>query len=86
MTSSISNEPFERLIISLRRDGLSAESDRLNDLIHKVAWTTGSEMIGELGLAVRKIKKEHPKGLSEESKMNIRECLKGVRRIWPRFF
>ena len=85
MTTTISYEPFERLIAGLRNDGLLKESDLLHHRIHKVAWTTGSELIGELGLSIRKIRKENINRLSADSIKNIEESMKIVKRVWPDF-
>ena len=48
-TPANSYAPFDELIASLRMDGLGPEADRLHELIYKVAWTTGSELLGEVG-------------------------------------
>jgi hypothetical protein len=85
MTVTISYEPFDRLIVSLRNDGLLKESDLLHHMIHKVAWTTGSELIGELGQSIKKIRKENPNSLSDDSKKNIQESVEMVKRVWPDF-
>jgi len=85
MTVTISYEPFEKLMVSLRNDGLLTESDKLHYMIHKVAWTTGSELIGELGEVIKIIKKENPHSLSDDSKKNIRESMEIVKRVWPIF-
>ena len=85
MTVTISYEPFEKLIVSLRNDGLLKESDKLHYMIHKVAWTTGSELIGELGEAIKAIRKDNLHGLSDDSKKNIRESMDMVKRVWQDF-
>ena len=85
MTVTISYEPFEKLMVSLRNDGLLTESDKLHYMIHKDAWTTGSELIGELGEVIKIIKKENPHSLSDDSKKNIRESMEIVKRVWPIF-
>lgn len=85
MTASISYEPFDRLIVSLRNDGLLKEADQLYFMIHKVAWTSGSELIGELGQSIKKIKKENINSLSADSIKNIKESMKMVKRVWPGF-
>lgn len=85
MTVTISYEPFDRLIISLRNDGLLKESNLLHDMIYEIAWTTGSELIGELGQAIKKIRKESPLSLSDDSKKNMREAMEMVKRVWPDF-
>jgi hypothetical protein len=84
MTSTPSYEPFERLISSLRGDGHPEEAQLIHDMIHKVAWTTGSELIGELGRAIARIRKQKLAGLSDESRRNMVEAMAMVRRVWPR--
>ncbi|MRR17817.1 MAG: hypothetical protein EG826_15320 [Deltaproteobacteria bacterium] len=86
MIVTMSYEPFERLIVTLRDDGLLAESDLLYDMIHKTAWTTGSELIGELGKSIRKIRKENINRLSADSIKNIKESMKMVKEVWPGFW
>jgi hypothetical protein len=44
-------ECFETLIAHLRAEGHDAFADQLADMIHHTAWTTGSELNGELALA-----------------------------------
>ena len=55
----ISYEPFERFIVSLCAEGFAKDADRLHYLIHKVAWTTGSELVGELGQEIIKLRREN---------------------------
>jgi hypothetical protein len=85
MTIPITYEPFHQLIVSLRNDGFSKEADLLHAMIHKVAWTTVSELMGELGLAVNKIKRMRCSGLSEESKKNMGAAIEMVKRVCPDF-
>jgi len=47
------------LIEDLRASGHKADADELHVLMHEMAWTTGSELLGELGLMLRKIKGRH---------------------------
>lgn len=54
----VSYECFDELTASLRNDGLSKEADRLHVLLHEVAWTTGSELLGELGQELKRIELE----------------------------
>ncbi len=86
MTVIISYEPFDKLIESLRKDGLAKEADLLNDRLHNTAWTSGSELMGELGQLVNKIGKENKRRLSEESKQCLREAMDMVKRVWPGFW
>jgi hypothetical protein len=49
----------ERLIRELRTNG-NAEDAECLDAIHRGVWTTGSELIGELMLALAKMKGAYP--------------------------
>ena len=81
----ISYEPFERFIGSLRADGLAKDADRLHYLIHKVAWTTGSELVGELGQEISKLRREHGDKFSSSTRDQMEEALQVVARVWPDF-
>ena len=81
----MSCDPFERLIVSLRADGLAGDADRLHDLIHKVAWTTGSELMGELGQEIRKLRREHGDRFSANTRNLMDAALQMVERVWPDF-
>jgi hypothetical protein len=48
-------ECFDELIRRLRAEGHVAPADKLHRLPHEVAWTTGSELIGELGFPSTRI-------------------------------
>ena len=84
-SEAISYECFDELTASLRDDGLSTEADRLYVLLHEVAWTTGSELIGELGQALKKIETDGSRTISTVSAHKIDECFKMVYRVWPDF-
>jgi hypothetical protein len=84
-SEAISYVCFDELIALLRDDGLQTEADRLYVLLHKVAWTTGSELIGELGQALKKIKKEALPTISANSEQKVEDCFKMVYRVWPDF-
>ena len=81
----ISYVPFDELIASLRADGLGGEADRLHDLLHKTAWTTGSELMGELGREMRKLDREHGARFSAATAAKFKVAFKMVRRDWPGF-
>jgi hypothetical protein len=42
----------------LRSRGFIGEADRLHTLVHEMAWTTSTELYGELSLALKEIRKE----------------------------
>ncbi len=81
----ISYVPFDELIASLRADGLSADGDRLHFMIHKVAWTTGSELIGELGQAMKDVAGEHGDCFSDGTRAKMEAAFEMVMRVWPDF-
>jgi hypothetical protein len=81
----ISYEPFERFIVSLRADGLANHADQLHNLIHKVAWTTGSELVGELGREISKLHRERGEKFSSGTREQMEEALQMVARVWPDF-
>ena len=83
MPSSISSEPFQILATSLKESGFTAHSDRLQSVLDGV-WTTSSELIGELGVAVLAIRKEC-RPLSAGQKALIKQCLREVRKAFPGF-
>lgn len=83
--ATISYEPFEVLIRSLRVDGHQHHADFLDHLLHKVAWTTGSELIGELGQIIKKIKTEDSSRLSAETNKDMKEGMDMVKAVWPDF-
>ncbi|MEN6548308.1 MAG: hypothetical protein ABFE07_19885 [Armatimonadia bacterium] len=71
--------PFDDLIAQARAEGHTAFADRLDDLLHHTAWTTGSELLGELGLAIRKFQRTRPR-LSPGLRQLLRDCLRSTRR------
>ena len=52
-------------------------------MIHEIAWTAGSELVGELGQALNNIKSSL--GLSDDNEKHRREATGMVKRIWPEF-
>jgi len=83
--TTISYQPFDDLIGSLRADGFNQQADSLDYLLHKVAWTTGSELIGELGQKIKEIRKQDFCRLSAETKNNMKEGMDMVKIVWPDF-
>src|SRR5262249_45660615 len=75
-------EPFDRLIAGLKAEGHLAEAQRLHTILHETAWTTSSELLGELGREIVAIQQTGPacgKGLCKELKGSMRV----IRRAWP---
>jgi hypothetical protein len=68
---------IDRVGDKLRSHGFKAEADRLRKLVHRMAWTTSSELYQELVTALKKIRKESsdlPADLAGE----IRRLIKSI--------
>ncbi len=75
-------DSFEALLRQALADGHTELADRLDQIMHHIAYTTGSELIGELGLAVREFERSKPT-VSPELRQLLRDCKRVVRRVWP---
>jgi hypothetical protein len=73
---------FDELISMLRGDGHGQAAERLHTLLHETAWTSGSELMGELGLEIVKFQRSHP-ALSPELQALTRQCMASVKKVWP---
>jgi prephenate dehydrogenase len=51
------------------------DARRLYALLHEMAWTTSSELLGELTAALKEMKKKMKGTYSPETRMEIKECL-----------
>ena len=83
MPDSVSSEPFHVLAASLGESGFTAQGSYLESILDGT-WTTSSELMGELGVAVLTIRKEC-KPLSANQKALVKQCLREVRKAWPGF-
>jgi hypothetical protein len=79
--STLHVDPFDELIRELRARKLLAAADSLAS-IKASAWTTSSEMLGELGMAVLKIQSENAQGSNDLQRILTR-CIDEVRKVWP---
>jgi hypothetical protein len=73
-------EPFDELIRELRAQGLPG-ADSLA-AIRTSAWSSSSEMIGELGKAVIRIQLENRR-TSGELRRILGRCIEEARKVWP---
>ncbi len=73
---------FEQLIVDLQAEGHGDVAAKLDYLLHKVAWTTGSELLGELGLQILGFQRDHP-NVTAELRQSLGSCMDTVRRVWP---
>ena len=64
----------------LRIHGFSSEADRLHKLVHEMAWTTSSELYGELRLGLDEMRKGCP-NLPPDIAREVRRLIKSIDRI-----
>jgi hypothetical protein len=76
------NQIFEELLSALGTEGYDQISQRLHVLLHEVAWTTSSELMGELGLEIL-IFQRSPQSLSPELQELLCRCMDVVKQVWP---
>lgn len=76
---------FESIVDCLKKDGLTSQADRFDELLHRVAWTTGTEMIGELGLEMKRTWPIVKRRGTGETKEVFRTAARLVRKSWPLF-
>lgn len=73
---------FEELIGRLRIEGHNVTANKLDCLLHETAWTTGSELMGELGLEILAFQRSAV-GVSAELQRSLNDCMSAVRKVWP---
>ena len=81
MMPNVHLDPFDELIRALRAQGLPDAADSLAS-IKAAAWTSSSEMLGELGKAVLRIQAENAHA-SNDLQRTLARCIEEVRKVWP---
>jgi hypothetical protein len=74
----------QRLVAMARAAGCDAAASDLESAANGV-YTTGSEYLGEMGLALTRFRKATRGKLSEEADRLLHECLAVVGKAWPKF-
>jgi hypothetical protein len=77
--------PFQLLVNCLKKDGLLDQANRFDELLNHTAWTTGTEMLGELGMEMKRMWSVVKARGSRETKENFKSAARLVRMSWPRF-
>ena len=81
-TPKIRYECFDELIANLRKAGHNDTAKRLHHLLHQVPWTSGTELISELGSEILAFKQSAPQ-VSGELKRSLNHCLGTIKQVWP---
>ena len=71
---------FRELIQELRREHFDEVAGRVDSILNHVAWTTSSELVGELGAAIRDFERAQP-----VVSPSLRSALEQCARIVVRF-
>jgi hypothetical protein len=83
-----SNQEFyvhvDSLIERLKGLHLIAPAEEMHSILHESAWTTSSELLGELRLALVKIRTEHQGQLPPDVEQDIASCVRIIEDAWNR--
>ena len=79
--ATLNQELFDDLINQLRAYEYWEDADFILSL-KRTMWTSSSEMMGELGLAVLTIQSQN-RDIPDELSQALALCMKEVRKVWP---
>ena len=74
---------LDAVIDKLRECGNAARAEELRGIVHETAWSSGSEMLGEIGLCILRIQQSLGREPPAEVSEGLARCLKVVRKTWP---
>lgn len=81
MTLSLNLNPFRELALELRDSGHVRHAVAIEDVLN-AAWSSPSEFLGELGLAVVSYRKACAP-LAEPAASLVGACMQEVLKVWP---
>jgi hypothetical protein len=83
-----SNQDFyefvERLSADLSELGFSGASRELQTILHEMAWTTSSEVFGEIKMTLQRLKLEEGKRLPQHLSEDVELCIKSIEDAWSK--
>jgi len=74
----------DSLRVDLNKNGFSKVSQKLNFILHEMAYTTGSEFLGELKLVLLNLKEYESKQLTENLLKNVNICFTTIENAFDR--
>ena len=74
---------LDAVITRLRECGYVAKAEELRGIVHETAWTSSSEMLGEIGLCLLRIQQSLGRVPPAAVNESLARCLKAVRKTWP---
>lgn len=75
---------FRELIQELRREHFDEVAEKVDSTLNRVAWTTSSELVGQLGAVTRDFERAPPI-VSPSLRSTLEQCAQVVVRVWPDF-
>ncbi len=70
-------------IDGLRAAGFEEDARSLQEVVYETAWSSSSEMVGEIGLAILRIQQGVGGRVPKEVAKSLQSCLRHVRQVWP---
>jgi hypothetical protein len=72
---------FRQLLQALYDEGFGEAAGRLDELLNHTAWTTSSELLGELGLAIRDFERTRP-AMTSSLRAILKHCKSVISSAW----
>lgn len=72
------------VICGLRAAGFEEDARSQQEIAFETAWTSSSEMVGEIGLAIRGIQERGRGRLPKDVARGLEDCMRFVRKVWPK--
>ena len=75
-------EFIEVLSGNLKEAGFPEARQQLHAILHEISWSTSSEPLGEIKIALLKLTEEHRHGLPQSLLEDINLCIKNIEDSW----
>jgi hypothetical protein len=83
-----SSQEFYEFVDHLSGDldqlGFSEASRELHSILHEMAWTTSSEVFGEIKLALLKLRAEEGERLPQCLSKDVELCIRSIEGVWDK--
>ena len=75
---------FRAVIQELRREHFDKVAGKVDSTLNRIAWTTNSELVGQLGAVIRDFERTQSV-VSPSLRSALEQCARIVVRVWPDF-
>jgi hypothetical protein len=77
--------PFvDRLTIRLADAGMTDAAKQLHTLLHETAWTTSSELLGEIRAVLIAATAQHHRQIPQPLLQDIHACINTINKAWTK--